>query len=50
MVQVTGYAEQIGTDEIHLLVFNRDASVSWEDKIYQEVRQQDGRSVSVWGC
>ena len=50
MVQVATYAEQIGTDEIHLLVFNRDASVSWEAKIYQEVRQQGERSVCVWGC
>ncbi len=31
--QVSGYARQFGTQEAHLVIFNRNPDVSWDDKI-----------------
>lgn len=51
LAQVAGYAEQCGADEAHLIIFNRDAEVSWDDKIWQQDRAVTGeRVVGVWGC
>ena len=48
--QTTGYADQCGADEAHLLVFNRNGDVTWEDRIFGPLtKTQDGRTVSVWG-
>jgi len=47
--QVARYADQCGADSAHLLIFNRDPKVSWDDKIYQQQHTQGQRTVSVWG-
>jgi len=43
------YACQCGADSAHLLIFNRDPGVSWDDKIYREEHRSGGRAISVWG-
>nr|CAA6828621.1 MAG: Unknown protein [uncultured Thiotrichaceae bacterium] len=51
LVQVAGYAEQCGAEEAHLIVFNRDDAVGWDDKIwYQDGHVVGELAVGVWGC
>ena len=51
LVQVAGYAEQCGAEEAHLIVFNRDAAVGWDDKIwYQDGHVVGELAVGAWGC
>jgi hypothetical protein len=47
--QTARYCDQCGTESAHLLIFNRDPDVAWEDKIYQEEHQHAGHTISVWG-
>ncbi len=47
--QTALYADQCGADSAHLLIFNRDAVVDWEEKIYCESHSHAGRSIEVWG-
>jgi hypothetical protein len=47
--QVARYADQCGADSAHLLIFNRDPEVPWDDKIYQTQHTQGQRLISVWG-
>ncbi len=49
LAQTARYADQCGADSAHLLIFDRDPSVPWDDKIYQEVHTQDARTIRVWG-
>lgn len=50
VLQVADYAKRCGSDEAHLLVFNRDPEINWVDKIWEK----DGYhvsdlAISVWG-
>ena len=48
--QVADYAQRCGSDEAHLIIFNRDSEVSWEDKIWQKDDIKVAElAVSVWG-
>jgi len=47
--QTARYADQCGADSAHLLIFNRDPGMSWDDKIYREEHASGGRAISVWG-
>ncbi len=47
--QTARYADQCGADSAHLLIFNRDSGVAWEDKVYREDHLQGQRSIAVWG-
>ena len=47
--QTARYADQCGADSAHLLIFNRDPSVAWDEKIYQEKHSSGSRVISVWG-
>jgi len=47
--QTARYADQCAADEAHLLIFDRNPKVLWEDKIYRETQQQGERKISVWG-
>lgn len=50
VLQVADYAARCGTNEAHLIIFNRDMSVSWDDKIWEKDGFQAGKlAVSVWG-
>jgi hypothetical protein len=44
------YTDKAGADETHLIIFNRDKDIEWEDKIWHEVRVYEGREVLVWGA
>ena len=48
--QVADYAQRCGSRDAHLIIFNRNPEVSWEDKIWQKDDSNvDGLAVSVWG-
>lgn len=52
LAQTARYADQCGADAAegaHLLIFNRDPEVAWEDKIYFEAHHHGEREIGVWG-
>ena len=46
IAQTKGYAAQVGADESHLIIFDRNPERSWDEKIWQKT--VDG--LPVWGC
>jgi hypothetical protein len=48
--QVSSYARHCGATEAHLVIFNRNPEVSWEEKIWHEVRHDAELQVDVWGA
>jgi hypothetical protein len=48
--QTANYADSVGATESHLVIFNRDDKISWEDKIWQRQEQHQTSQISVWGC
>jgi hypothetical protein len=49
LVQTARYADQCGADSAHLLIFDRDPAVAWDDKIYCQQHSHGARAISVWG-
>ena len=47
--QTARYADQCGADSAHLLIFDRDPAVAWDEKIYLEAHTHGSRVISVWG-
>lgn len=50
LAQTADYADRCGADEAHLIIFNRDATVSWDDKIWQRNEQFQNLCIGVWGA
>ncbi|MBF0200063.1 MAG: ATP-binding protein, partial [Desulfamplus sp.] len=48
--QTLAYADAAGANEAHLIFFNRDKDVQWEDKIWHRLEPWGERTVDVWGC
>lgn len=48
--QTTDYADKVGASEAHLVIFNRDENISWEEKIWQREGQFGQWEVAIWGC
>ena len=48
--QVSSYARHCGATEAHLVIFNRNPEVSWDEKIWHEVRHDTELQVDVWGA
>jgi hypothetical protein len=44
--QSVAYADKLNAQETHLIIFNRDSEVSWDDKIWQKTE----KGIMVWGC
>ncbi|MBF0471737.1 MAG: ATP-binding protein, partial [Gammaproteobacteria bacterium] len=47
--QVADYADKAGAAEAHLLIFNRDPEVSWEEKNTSTRQQQGNYTIAIWG-
>ncbi len=47
--QTADYADGCGAKEAHLIIFNRDPGIPWEEKISFELVGCDGRQIGVWG-
>jgi hypothetical protein len=48
--QTADYADKLNATQTHLVIFNRDDKVSWDDKIFCTTRQHQNRDISIWGC
>ena len=48
--QTADYADRAGADEAHLIIFNRDRNVSWDDKIFRREEAFNNRNITVWGA
>ncbi len=49
-LQLIDYLDRLGLDEGWLVVFNRDATTSWDAKITWEDREQAGKLLHIVGC
>ena len=47
--QTSAYMERCGGFEGHLVIFNRQDNISWDEKIFSEKRKYKGRDIVVWG-
>ncbi len=50
IIQTASYAERLGAEDAHLIIFNRDENVAWVEKIWQQERVYDNHSIRIWGC
>ncbi len=48
--QTADYADRVGADEAHLVIFDRNPGVSWDAKIWQRREERGNRVIEVWGC
>lgn len=47
--QTHGYMDQVGTEDGHLICFDRSSKKSWKDKIFHKSENHKGTSIEVWG-
>ena len=48
--QTLDYMDRCRGESGHLVIFDRDESKPWEQKLYRREQSHDGRSVTVWGA
>ena len=48
--QISDYADKVGSDTGWLVVFDRDAEKSWDEKIYMGKETVNGKVITVAGC
>jgi len=48
--QTADYTRQVGADEAHLIIFNRNPGTAWDEKIWQRQEQFAGLPIGVWGA
>ena len=47
--QILKYMDRCGAGEGYLIVFDKTTGKSWEEKLFQEVVEIDGKHIPVWG-
>lgn len=47
--QTAAYMSRCGTDDGHLILFDRDPEKPWEEKIYRRRESHGSQEISVWG-
>ncbi len=47
--QTAKYADQCNATESHLLIFDRRENIDWKDKIFTELKNENGYEIKVWG-
>lgn len=50
IIQLAEYMDTLGCAEGWLLIFDRRATVSWEEKIFWRTTQHEGKTIHVAGC
>jgi hypothetical protein len=48
--QTADYCQRVGAGEAHLVIFNREPSVPWNQKIWQRSASHAGLDIAVWGA
>jgi len=47
--QTADYMDGVGSvDEGHLIIFNRDGQLSWDERIWHRPMEHQGRAIMVW--
>ena len=50
LLQIAEYMDRTGADDAHLVIFDRRADISWDNKVFErQAATADGRPVSIWG-
>jgi len=49
LAQTAEYLQRVGSDEGHLVIFDRRREISWGGKIFQEEHPCQGFGIRVWG-
>ena len=49
LAQTAEYMDRCGTDDGHLIVFDRRADRKWEDKIFRQSKPHEGKTIVLWG-
>ncbi len=50
LCQTYDYMDTVGSvDEGHLIIFDRSKDKTWEERIWHEPREHQGRTIMVWG-
>lgn len=49
LAQTLAYMQRAGTDEGHLVIFDRSEGASWDDKTFQRNEKVGGKLITVWG-
>jgi hypothetical protein len=47
--QTWAYMDKCGTDDGHLIVFDRDEGKSWKERIFRKIETFRGKTIKVWG-
>jgi len=47
---IPDYADRVGADEAHLVIFHRDPDKSWEERIWNRRERLGTWEIEVWGC
>ena len=50
LLQTADYADRCGADESHLIIFNRNPQVPWQERIWQREEAVGQSAISVWGA
>jgi hypothetical protein len=50
LARTADYADKTGAEEAHLVIFHRDAALSWEQRLWRREEHQGARTIRVWGC
>jgi hypothetical protein len=48
--QAAEYADLVGADETHLVVFDRTGRTTWDERTWHTTKTADGRTIGVWGA
>ena len=48
--QTAAHMDLCGAEAGHLVIFDRDESRSWEEKIYRKETEAGGRPITIWGA
>ncbi len=48
--QTLAYMDKCGGESAHLVIFDRDESKPWEEKLYRREESLGGRPLTVWGA
>jgi hypothetical protein len=47
--QIIGYMDTAGTNEGHLVIFDRSENKTWEEKIYTQKETVGNKKITIWG-
>lgn len=48
--QTAEYTRQLGAQEAHLVIFNRNPNIAWDEKIWHRCESCDDMPIDVWGA